>query len=167
MEISNFMLTVMAGIAGTVGMTLVMYGYAALAGQNTRVIEILGKMLTGSAATLSYNRWKSTLAGTIAHFGVGLIFSWSYFLLWNWGVFTLDFGDSLLVGFFSGLIAFVVWGSYFILHYHPPKIDLFHYFLALVIAHVVFGLITVNLYALLCDQTEFWFEFRQRINAMR
>lgn len=166
MEISNFVLTVSAGIAGTVGMTLIMYAYAALFRVNTKVIHILGIMMTGSASDPSHNNRKYLTAGTLGHFGVGIIFSWSYFLLWNWGIFSITLRDSIIIGLVSGAMAVIVWTGYFILHYNPPKINLTHYFIALLLAHVVFGMITVNLYTLLSDQPEYWFEFRQRINAM-
>ncbi|WP_111671034.1 hypothetical protein [Algoriphagus litoralis] len=165
MELSNFLTTVLAGILGTVAMTLVMYGYSLISQQNTRVMAILGSMVTGSP-TVPNDKWKRNLAGTVGHFGIGIIFSLSYFLLWNWGFFAIEIGDSLWIGLISGVIAVIVWGSYFHLHHNPPKVDLFHFFIALLIAHVVFGLVTVNLYSYLAQPSEFWFEFRQRINAM-
>lgn len=166
MELSNFILTVCAGIVGTIGMTLVMYGYSVIFHKNTKVIHILGIMVTGSTSKAGISNWKAILAGTLGHFGVGIIFSLSYFLLWNWGVFTLKFGDSVLIGLLSGILAVFVWGGFLKLHYNPPKLNLPHYFVALMLAHLVFGIITVNLYTMMADDYEFWFEFRQRVNAM-
>lgn len=167
MEINNFIQTVLAGIVGTIGMTLVMYGYTLVFGKNTKVIHLLGTMVTGSANKPDFDRWKANLVGTLGHFGVGIIFSWSYFLLWNWGVFSKNLGDSIFIGVISGIIAIFVWLGYFHLHSNPPKINLIHYSFALMIAHIVFGILTVYMSSLLVEDSEFWFEFRQRINALR
>lgn len=166
MELSNFIQTVLAGIVGTIGMTLVMYGYAIISRKNTKVIHILGTMVIGNASRPDIDSWKANLAGTLGHFGVGIIFSWSYFLLWNWGIFNMTLGDSIFIGLVSGILAIFVWLGYFQLHSNPPKVDLLHYSVALMIAHIVFGIFTVYMCSLLVEESEFWFELRQRINAM-
>ena len=149
MEISVFIMTVISGLIGTVVMTMVMYLYAAISKKNTKVIAILGRMLTGGTYPRQSDKWKALMAGTCAHFSVGVLFSWSYFLLWSWGIFSVSLEDSLWVGIISGGIAVVVWGTYHFLHASPPKLSLPHYSLALIIAHLVFGTVTVKLFTVI------------------
>ncbi|MEX2485393.1 MAG: DUF6789 family protein [Brumimicrobium sp.] len=158
MELSIFLLTVLSGFAGTIAMTIVMYVYAHLAKKNTKVIHIFGSMVTGNTGLTRNYRGKMLATGTIAHVFVGVLFSFSYFLLWNWGVFDITLSDSFIVGLLSGVIAIIVWRIYFFVHQKPPKIFLPHYFAALLISHVLFGLVTVNVFNLIADNPQFWFQ---------
>ncbi|MEP0712024.1 MAG: hypothetical protein ABJC55_08880, partial [Algoriphagus sp.] len=82
----------------------------------------------------------------------------AYFLLWNWGVFRINFQDSILIGAISGILAIVVWYGYLRFHSHPPKFSKLHYFLALFISHIVFGIVTVNVFQLITDNPELWYQ---------
>lgn len=164
MDIKHFLITVLSGVAGTMAMTLVMYLYTFFTQQFTKVIHLLDSLLAGN---LDFkNPQKSTLMiGTIAHFGVGILFSFSYFLLWNWGVFQINFKDSILIGVVSGLLAIVVWKGYLSFHNQAPDISQTHFFIALVVAHLVFGIVSVNLFQVITDNPELWFELKERANS--
>src|SRR5690606_12899541 len=108
MDDRHFFITVLSGFAGTAAMTLVMYLYASLTKQFTKVIHVLGNMLIGESNYQSPTK-RAMITGTIAHFGVGMLFSFAYFLLWNWGFFKINFQDSVLIGAASGIVAIVVW----------------------------------------------------------
>lgn len=161
MELSIFLLTILSGFAGTIAMTLVMYLYARLTETNTRVIHILGSMVTGNVAFTDDNRMKILATGSIMHVLFGVLFSFGYFLLWNWGVFDISFFDSLIVGALSGILAVIAWKLYFTVHQRPPQVPLLHYFIALFISHVVFGLVTVNIFSLITDKPQFWYQLRE------
>lgn len=160
MDIKHFLITVFSGIVATFIMTMVMYTYTALSNHFTKVIHLLGTMISGNQSFHSPS--KSTLIlGTIAHFAVGIIFSMSYYLLWNWGVFEINFADSVIIGALSGIVAIVVWKSYLKLHQFQPEISQIHYFIALFIAHIVFGIVSVNLFLMITDSPDLWYQLRK------
>lgn len=159
MEFSIFILTIVSGFAGTFAMTIVMYAYAHLTNKNTKVVHIFGSMITGNTGLTKNQKGKILATGTFAHVAVGAIFSFSYFLLWNWGVFDISLTDSLIIGLLSGIIAIIIWRLYFAVHQKPPKVPLPHYFAALLISHLLFGLVTVNIFNLISDNPHFWFQY--------
>ncbi|MFC5625063.1 DUF6789 family protein [Algoriphagus winogradskyi] len=160
MDIQHFFITILAGVVGTIAMTICMYLYSFSTKQFTKVIHILGNMLVGESNyyTPSRNAW---VIGTIAHFGVGVLFSFAYFLLWNWGVFRINLEDSVLIGFISGVLAIGVWQGYIILHSHPPTFSHIHFFIALLIAHIIFGLVSVNVFQMITDNPELWYQLQE------
>lgn len=161
MNFGIFLITIASGFVGTLAMTIVMYLYANLTKKNTKVIHIFGSMLTGNTGLTINQKVKILTTGTIAHVFVGVLFSFSYFLLWNWGVFSISLFDSLIIGAISGIVAIVVWKSYFKAHRKPPKVYLRHYFTALFISHVVFGLVTVYVFSIITISPQFWFELEK------
>ena len=153
----NFIVAVLAGIIGTIAMTLTMYFYSYILGRNTKVIHVLGTMLTGGEES-EENHKKSFVAGCFGHFGVGVLFSFAYFLLWNWGIFRINFADSIWVGILSGFVAIFTWMTYFKLHRSPPNISLIHYSIALFLAHIFFGIVTVNIFHIIVENPSLWHE---------
>lgn len=164
MNFKVFLLTILSGFAGTIGMTAVMYLYASLAKKNTKVVHILGSMVTGNLDYSKPEKIKTLVTGAIAHVSVGVLFSFSYFLLWNWGVFSISTFHSLIVGGLSGVLAIIVWKLYISVYHNPPKINLTHYFTALLISHIIFGFITVNVFRIIANNPQFWFHFQEKIN---
>ncbi|WP_460513970.1 hypothetical protein [Cyclobacterium sediminis] len=157
MDIKHFLITVLSGIVATAVMTIVMYIYTILFKHFTKVIHLLGCMISGDQKLHSPSKGALTL-GTFAHFGVGVIFSMSYYLLWNWGVFEINFFDSVIIGGLSGIVAIVVWKFYLKLHHYQPEISQNHYFFALFIAHIVFGIVSVNTFLMITDNPELWYQ---------
>ncbi|WP_026953487.1 hypothetical protein [Algoriphagus vanfongensis] len=118
-------------------------------------------MISGEANYTSPEK-QTLVLGTLAHFGVGIIFSFSYFLLWNWGIFRINFEDSVLIGAISGVVAIIVWKTYISLHFRPPVPPHTHYFFALFLAHIVFGIVSVNVFQLITDNPEMWYELQDQ-----
>lgn len=164
MALTNFLLTIASGFAGTIFMTVVMYLYGKLSKNDTKVVHILGAMVTCSTDKHQKGKEKKLIAGALGHLSVGLLFTLMYFLLWNWGVFDITWIDSIWVGAISGTIAIIVWRLYFALHFHPPKISFLHYSIALFISHIIFGLVTVNIFRVITDSPEFWYQLNKEIN---
>lgn len=160
MDIRHFLITVVSGIVGTLAMTLTMYLYSYLSQHFTKVIHILGNMLVGERNYYSPSK-NALILGTVAHFGVGVLFSFAYFLLWNWGVFQINLEDSILIGVFSGVIAIAGWKGYLSLHANPPKFFHLHYFIALFLAHIVFALVSVNVFQIITDNPELWYQLQE------
>ncbi len=154
MDIKYFLIIILSGLLGTISMTCFMYMYNYVTHQFTKVIHILGNMLIGE------NRYENPsknalIVGTVAHFSVGILFSFSYFLLWTWEIFQINFGNSVLIGIVSGVVAIFVWSIYLRVHSDPPKNSHFHYFVALFLAHIVFAIATVSVFQLIIDNPKF------------
>ncbi|WP_439487984.1 DUF6789 family protein [Algoriphagus sp.] len=165
MDFTHFMITILSGIAGTIAMTCIMYLYAVLTGIFTKVTHLLGSMLAGDENFRNPGK-NSLIVGVLGHFGVGVIFSFGYFLLWNWGTFRINFQDSVLIGAASGIVAIIVWKAYFTLHNYPPKISQIHYFIALFLAHIVFGIVSVNVFQLITDNPELWYQLQDEAKVL-
>ncbi|MFD2036692.1 hypothetical protein ACFSKL_17945 [Belliella marina] len=159
MDVKNFIIAVFSGVVGTIAMTIVMYIYSKIVHQNTKVVHVLGTMLTGGQDSQIDDK-KIFWAGCVGHTGVGVLFSFAYFLLWNWGIFRINFEDSVWVGILSGLVAIVIWRTYFNLHRSPPAVSLNHYSIALFLAHIVFGIVTVNLFFIIVKNPNLWYELQ-------
>lgn len=166
MELSTFLLTIVSGFAGTIAMTSVMYIYASLTKMNTKVVHILGSLVTGNVKITEDQKTKVLVTGSIAHVFIGVLFSFSYFLLWNWGVFNISLFDSVIVGALSGIAAIIFWKSYISVHQRPPAVPLFHYFTALFISHVVFGVVTVNVFRVITDSPQFWYQLQEEMSIL-
>ncbi|HET8860876.1 hypothetical protein [Marivirga sp.] len=164
MQLTNFLLAIFSGLIGTIAMTLVMYSYAAITKKKTKVVHVLGLMVTGNHGFSKERKTIILTTGSITHLLVGVLFSFSYFLLWNWGVFSISTLDSIIVGALSGILAIVGWGAYFKVYSKPPRINLSHYFTALFISHIVFGWVTVNIFRLITDSPQFWYQLQEEIN---
>ncbi|MDX2000905.1 MAG: hypothetical protein SFW35_00605 [Chitinophagales bacterium] len=148
---TDFWRAVLAGLGGTVLMTAFMYLASLIMNKRLKVVDILGTMLTGKTrqnGQLSYT-FPSILVGIIAHFSVGVVFSLAYLGLWKLGIGSPTLLSSILFGIVSGLVAIVVWRSFFFIHSRPPAVELRAYLIAIFIAHLFFAVETVYCYNLL------------------
>lgn len=161
MDFRHFLITVLSGFVGTIAMTGVMYLYSIVSKRFTKVIHILGNMVTGERNYYTPTK-TALLIGTVAHFGVGILFSFAYFLLWNWGIFHINLKDSVLIGVFSGIVAIVVWKIYLSVHSSPPNTSQIQYFIALFLAHIVFAVVSVNVFQIITDNPELWYQLQEK-----
>lgn len=133
----------MAGIVATAVMTLLMYGMTYLTNYQLKVVKILGTMLTdqtGPKGTLS-DYPAVIVIGTFAHYAVGIFFAVCYYCLWQSGIGRPTPGSGAVFGFVSGLIAILVWRTFFWVHPRPPKtVPLSPYSIALLLTHIIFGM---------------------------
>ncbi|ARS37620.1 hypothetical protein [Pontibacter actiniarum] len=155
----KFLDAAVAGIAGTAAMTAFLYLLSFLTHRVMKVVRILGTMLLnrtrpdGSLSELTGTK----VAGTIAHYGVGIFFAVIYLALWDSGVGLPTASWGLLFGLAHGLVAMLVWYFFFMMHPRPPLIKLRTYLTTLIFAHIVFGFVTSYTYHLLLRPAyEFW-----------
>ncbi len=137
----------LAGIVATAVMTLLMYVLTYMTNHQMKVVKILGTMLTdqaGPKGTLS--NYPAVIAvGILAHYSVGIFFAICYRFLWQAGIGRPTPGSGAVFGFVSGLLAVIVWRTFFWVHPRPPKtVPLFSYCTALLLTHIIFGTV-VNL----------------------
>ncbi|GGZ25558.1 hypothetical protein GCM10007049_17600 [Echinicola pacifica] len=147
-DLQDFYRIIISGLLGTAAMTLVMYAYSMITGINTKVVHILGNMLTASSPEISTDT-KSLVTGSIAHIGVGMLFSFSYYLMLDWDWLDREWSDSFWTGLISGILAIIVWKTYIYLHKRPPLLSLPHYQMALILSHIVFGMVTILSFSLI------------------
>lgn len=79
--------------------------------------------------------------GYLVHYLVGLFFSAFFFHIFQNKTLKPNWKNFTLLGFFNGLMGALVWYISLRLHINPPKIKLGKYFLQLVGAHVIFGVL--------------------------
>lgn len=129
------------GVVGTLLMTLFMYGIGYFTKNRLKVVKILGTMLTFSTTSSGglSDRPLAIGVGWVAHLSVGLLFTWCFHLLWEWGVGSPTLLHGLLFGLAFGLIGIMGWYAFFTVYPHPPDISLPPYLLTLLVAHVVFA----------------------------
>lgn len=81
------------------------------------------------------------LMGYLVHYLVGLFFSFFYFHLFNQKIISGKWRNFTWMGFINGIIGSLGWYLSIKIHSNPPKIKLGRYFLQLIVAHIIFGII--------------------------
>ena len=136
-----FLDTFIAGIVGTACMTLGMYTLAGITSDHFKVVKVLGTMLTNQTTEdggLS-NATSAITVGLLAHYLVGIGFSFVYTWLWREEIMEGTFQAATLMGFVNGLIGAAGWRVYFAIHRRPPDMPLPKYLLAIALGHILFG----------------------------
>jgi uncharacterized membrane protein YagU involved in acid resistance len=134
--------TIIVGITGTTAMTAFLYLSAYVFKKRLKVIPVLGTMLTNrtTRAKRLSSGWSVLLSGTLAHYIVGIGFSFIYILLWEKGIGKPITRDSLAFGFINGMFAALVWWVFIRIHPNPPYLPVISYLLFIFLGHLVFAL---------------------------
>ncbi|WP_276373647.1 hypothetical protein [Chryseolinea sp. H1M3-3] len=130
-----------AGVIGTAVMTAVMYSIAYLANDRFKVVKILGTMLTFQTTTekgLS-DQPSAIVVGIIAHYLVGIGFTFVYFWLWTNNYVGEDFFTASWLGLINGIVGAIGWRIFIAIHPNPPRLSLAQYLVAIVFGHVFFA----------------------------
>lgn len=133
--------TILAGIIGTAFMTLGMYALAGITSDHFKVVKVLGTMLTGQTTSeggLS-EKTSAIIVGILAHYLVGIGFSFVYTWIWQEQLMEMTFQSATLMGFVNGLIGAAGWRIFFAIHSRPPVMRLPQYLLAIALGHILFG----------------------------
>jgi hypothetical protein len=138
---NEILIPVVAGLAATTAMTMFVLLLHLLTGQQLNVIRILGTMLTSSTTTEGGCSKKagSQVAGTIAHYAVGLFFSFAYIWMWRHQLIKTDWFTTAILGFVTGMFGIIVWKSYFRIHSNPPFVPMRLYLACILFAHVIYS----------------------------
>ena len=133
--------SIIAGIAGTLLMTLFMDIASLLTRYNFHVPSILGTMVTmktkpsGNVSdSLVSKTW-----GYILHYAIGIFFAVLYQNLMRAGIMSDSYGYAFLFGAMAGIVAMIFW--YFFLKLHPlsPVVQLPLYILFIFLSHLLFA----------------------------
>lgn len=133
---------IVAGIIGTAVMTLFTNVIAFLFKERCKVVRVLGTMLTFQTTPdkgLS-NQLSALMIGTVAHYFVGIVFSFVYAWLWSQEIVDENFYEAGILGFVTGIFAMVVWRIFIALHSNAPYLPLVLYLSAILLGHVFFAI---------------------------
>ncbi|WP_342645909.1 hypothetical protein [Mucilaginibacter sp. CSA2-8R] len=134
---------IVASLAGTTLMTAFSELMSKVKGSNYNEAEILGKLLN---RITPLSKSQARLAGWLAHYGAGVVFAAMYQLYLKQTNTKANATSGLAYGLLSGLAGVGIWKTTFKAHPNPPGVDLKTYYPQLVLAHVIFGLVTAAAY---------------------
>ncbi|WP_158858121.1 hypothetical protein [Lunatibacter salilacus] len=83
---------------------------------------------------------KSSLLGWVIHYLVGVFFMFVFYLIWEFMEIEATLLSGGIMGFAAGILGVIGWQFTFWIHPNPPKLDFKHYYVHLILAHVVFGI---------------------------
>jgi hypothetical protein len=133
---------VIAGIAGTLAMTLFMRLASVVTGFNFHVPSILGTMLTfdtkPSGATSDSPR--SLISGYVLHYIIGILFALIYQQAWLKEHIS-TFGTALFFGAVAGLVGVIFWATALKWHPRAPSVNRRQYLVFIFLGHLVFALV--------------------------
>lgn len=141
----EFLYSIIAGIAGTLLMTLFMDAAARLTKYNFHVPEILGTMVTMETKPSGNvsNSMVSKVWGYILHYLIGIFYTVLYQNLLQAGIGSSSYGHALVFGTVVGLVAVIFWYCFFKLHPMAPVVRLPLYLMFIFWGHPLFA-ITMN-----------------------
>lgn len=130
-----------AGIIGTAIMTAAMYLIAYATKERFKVVKVLGTMLTFQTTPhkgLS-NAASAIAVGIIAHYMVGIGFTFIYEWLWSERIINPNLLNASWMGFINGIVGALGWKLFFAIHPNPPGLPLSSYLIAITFGHVFFA----------------------------
>jgi uncharacterized membrane protein YagU involved in acid resistance len=132
---------ILAGLAGTAVMTVLMYVAPMMGMQKMDIVGMLGSMFTA-------NKGVATMLGLMAHFLAGAVFALIYALLWSIGFGSVTWLWGLVFGAVHGIVAMVV--VPLLMRMHPRATEMAGGAVAkagMLMAHLVYGLTVALVYA--------------------
>lgn len=137
----NIFGSIVAGLLGTLVMTLLMYMAPRMGMPKMDIIGMLGTMFTASEGI-------ARILGTLAHFMMGVIFAIIYALLWSLGIGSPTWLWGLIFGAVHGVVAAVMMPVMTKMHPRPPQMESGPMLVVgLLMGHLVFGLVVALTYA--------------------
>jgi len=137
--IMDMTLIIIPALVATSVMTAFSYLYSAIMKREFREPELLNILLmrwTDGFKKLT----KSSLVGWVIHYVVGVGFMLVFYVIWELIGYEATLLSGVIVGFIAGIWGVVGWQFTFWIHSNPPNLDFKHYYIHLIMAHIVFGL---------------------------
>ena len=137
----NIVGAIVAGLAGTAAMTVLMYLAPMMGLPKMDIIGMLGSMFTSNKGT-------ATILGLVTHFMMGGIFAIIYALLWSLGIGSPTWLWGLIFGAVHGVVAIVTMPLMARMHPRPPEMEGgMLTMLGQLMGHMVYGLVVALVYA--------------------
>lgn len=139
---------IVAGVVGTTFMTLYSYIISKKEKQEFTEPVLLNKLIDGSGNLPDIQDEKKHPAGWLAHYGVGILFVTSYWVLWRRSLKSPGIIKGLVAGAASGVVAIIAWKLMFAANDNPPQNDRYKYYRQLFYAHLIFSTLALFGYKL-------------------
>ncbi|OGO69397.1 MAG: hypothetical protein A2Z49_04870 [Chloroflexi bacterium RBG_19FT_COMBO_56_12] len=137
----NIIGSIIAGLLGTLAMTLLMIMAPRMGMPKMDIIGMLGTMFTASEGA-------ARVLGTPAHFMMGVIFAIIYSLLWSLGIGSPTWLWGLIFGAVHGVVVMVMMPVVTKMLPRPPQIESGPLMVVgLLMGHLAFGLVVALTYA--------------------
>ena len=137
----NYAAVIIAGLAGTVAMTILMYLAPLMGMPKLDIIAMLGTMFTS-------NNTVSTIIGVMAHFMMGVVFAFIYVLLWSFGIGSPTWMWGLIFGAVHGLMVYLIMPMINRMHTHPVEMEGgTKLAVGKLMVHMLYGLVVALVYA--------------------
>jgi hypothetical protein len=124
-------------IVATMGMTLFSYILSLILKEKFLETEILNQLIFPN----NKEARKNHPAGYVIHFTTGTFFASIYRKLWDSTHLQPNLSTGATMGFINGLAGISVWHVILRLHSNPPDVNFKRFYLQLLFAHIIFGLI--------------------------
>jgi uncharacterized membrane protein YagU involved in acid resistance len=132
---------VIAGLVGTVVMTMLMVVAPAMGMPKMDIVGMLGSMFTSSKGT-------ATVVGWVVHLMMGIIFAIIYALVWSLGIGSTTWLWGLIFGAVHAIVAIVMMPMMMRMHPRPPQVAAGPMtMVGQLMGHLVFGLVVALVYA--------------------
>ena len=139
----NTVKVIYGGAAGTTAMTIFSYAVSESKNKNFREPQLLASMMSRLFLFTSKNT--NRIAGWILHYLVGFFFATVYSLLLRKKVLDGSATSGICIGAISGVVGVLVWNETLKAHPTPPVIHRTRFYGQLMIAHIIFGFVTILL----------------------
>ncbi|MDF1501268.1 MAG: hypothetical protein P1P76_12445 [Anaerolineales bacterium] len=132
--------SIIAGLVGTLLMTLLMYMAPSMGMPKMDIIGMLGTMFTSGERA-------ARALGTVMHFMMGAVFGIAYAFLWNVGVGSPTWVWGLIFGAGHTVVALLTMPLMMGMHPRPPEMESGpRMMLGSLMGHLVFGLVVALVY---------------------
>ena len=133
---------VTTGIIATLGMTAFSYIFSYIFKSNFKEPQLLNILIDRLQLFRSSIHREHILGWTI-HFSIGMFFVIVFLLLLFYKLVDFSLITGLLFGLGAGLVGVCVWSFVFLVHRNPPDIKRWLFYIQLIIAHIIFGIIMI------------------------
>lgn len=133
---------IVVGIYATVAMTAFSYIFSYVFKGNFKEPQLLNYLLDKSP-TVRLSICREHINGWLIHFSIGCFFVMVFKILHSLYAIPVTLQTGVIFGLLAGLVGMVVWHFLFYLHPHPPRIKKVGFYIQLVIAHLIFGIVMI------------------------
>lgn len=139
----NVLGAIVAGLAGTAVMTMMMYAAPLMGMPKMDIAGMLGTMVISKKET-------ATVLGMVMHFMVGVIFALIYALLWSLGLGSAAWWWGLIFGAVHGVVAIVMIPIMMRMHPRAPEMASGPLVIAgQLMGHLAYGLVVALVYTII------------------
>lgn len=130
------------GILATIFMTVFSYGFSYVVNGNFKEPQLLNYLIDKLPKN-KYSICREHIYGWLIHISTGILFVLVFKIVTIFIIVDLSFWNGFLSGLLAGLIGVGMWSVVFTLHPNPPSNNKPMFYLQLICAHIIFGIVMV------------------------